>query len=325
VGTKSPDGSPASDESPAIEIRGLRKSYGETVAVRDLDLSVPRGSTFALLGPNGSGKTTTLRILLAIQEADRGELRVFGSTIDRRVLGRIGYLPEERGLYPRMTVIGVLTFLAELKGVPRRAARERVFAWLERVGLQERADDRVQGLSKGQQQKLQFIAAVIHDPELIVLDEPFSGLDPINQQALRAIVADLRGAGHTILFSTHIIEHAERLCDHVCILSAGRAVAQGSLAEVKRGHGGRHVALTLDPWSEPGVATVRGAPETGRVWADGAMLEVALADGASPQSLLRRLVAAGIGLSRFEVVEPSLQQVFIERAGSASLEEGTLV
>jgi ABC-2 type transport system ATP-binding protein len=311
--------------SPAIEIRGLRKEYGDTVAVDGLDLVVPRGSVYALLGPNGSGKTTTIRTLLRIQAPDAGEVRVLGLEPGPEVRDRIGYLPEERGLYPRMKVREVLTFLAELKGLPPRASRPRIDAWLERVDLAERADDLVQGLSKGMQQKLQFIAAVVHEPEVLILDEPFSGLDPINQQALREIVGEIRRSERTILFSTHIIEHAERLCDHVCILSRGRAVVEGELARVKREHGGRHVGLTLDPWTPEAVAAVRAAPEAARIREDGHAIELTLAEGADPRALLSRLVHAGVGLVRFEVVEPSLQQVFIDRVGTRPLEEGALV
>jgi ABC-2 type transport system ATP-binding protein len=311
--------------SPAIEIRGLRKEYGDTVAVDGLDLVVPRGSMYALLGPNGSGKTTTIRTLLGIQAPDAGEVRVLGLEPGPEVRDRIGYLPEERGLYPRMKVREVLTFLAELKGLPPRASRPRIDAWLERVDLAGRADDLVQGLSKGMQQKLQFIAAVVHEPEVVILDEPFSGLDPINQQALREIVGEIRRSERTILFSTHIIEHAERLCDHVCILSRGRAVVEGELARVKREHGGRHVGLTLDPWTPEAVAAVRAAPESARIREDGHAIELTLAEGADPRALLSRLVHAGVGLVRFEVVEPSLQQVFIDRVGTRPLEEGALV
>jgi ABC-2 type transport system ATP-binding protein len=311
--------------SPAIEIRGLRKEYGDTVAVDGLDLVVPRGSMYALLGPNGSGKTTTIRTSLGIQAPDAGEVRVLGQEPGPEVRDRIGYLPEERGLYPRMKVREVLTFLAELKGLPPRASRPRIDAWLERVDLAERAEDLVQGLSKGMQQKLQFIVAVVHEPEVVILDEPFSGLDPINQQALREIVGEIHRSGRTILFSTHIIEHAERLCDHVCILSRGRAVVEGELARVKREHGGRHVGLTLDPWTPEAVAAVRAAPEAARIREDGHAIELTLAEGTDPRALLSRLVRAGVGLIRFEVVEPSLQQVFIDRVGIQPLEEGSLV
>ncbi len=301
---------------PVIDLTGARKTYGRTVAVEGLDLAVPAGSTFALLGPNGSGKTTTIRMILKIQEPDAGEVRLFGRPVRGGSLDRVGYLPEERGLYPKMTAREVLVFLAELKGVPPKRGRPRVDEWLERVDLAERADDQVQNLSKGMQQKLQFIASVVHDPELVILDEPFSGLDPINQQALRGIVAELRRAGRTILFSTHIIEHAERLCDHVCILARGRAVAMGPVNQVKREHGERYVALTLEGWSERAEARVRAAPGVEGLSHDGATFEVRLAEGAEPRTLLAHLVEAGVDLRRFEVMDPSLHQVFLERVGS---------
>lgn len=294
----------------------MRKTYGPTVAVDALDLVVPAGSTFALLGPNGSGKTTTIRMILRIQEPDAGEVRLFGGPVDSGRLDRVGYLPEERGLYPKMTVGDVLVFLAELKGIPPKEGRPRVERWLERVDLADRIDDRVQGLSKGMQQKLQFIAAVVHEPELVILDEPFSGLDPINQQALRDIVADLRREGRTILFSTHIIEHAERLCDHVCILARGRAVAMGPVNEVKRQHGERYVALVLETRSEAAEAAIREAPGVDGATHDGATFEIRLAEGADPKALLRHLVDRGVDLRRFEVMDPSLHQVFLERAGA---------
>ncbi len=279
-------------------------------------MAVPRGSTFALLGPNGSGKTTTIRMILGIQEPDEGTVRLFGRAPEPAGLDRIGHLPEERGLYPRMTAIEALVFLAELKGVPRSDGRRRVLEWLERVGLADRAEERVQSLSKGMQQKLQFIAAVAHEPEVVILDEPFSGLDPINQQALRDIVADLRRQGRTILFSTHIIEHAERLCDHVCILARGRVVAEGPLAEVKRAHGDRYAAVEILAWSEAAEAAVASAPGVRTARHEGTSFEIRLAEGADPGALLRHLVEAGVAIRRFELLEPSLHQVFIERVGS---------
>ncbi|MBW3660962.1 MAG: ATP-binding cassette domain-containing protein [Gemmatimonadetes bacterium] len=305
---------------PVVELRGARKTYGSTVAVEGLDLAIPSSATFALLGPNGSGKTTTIRMILRIQEPDAGQVRIFGRPPGPGSLDRVGYLPEERGLYPKMTVRDILVFLAELKRIPPKEGRGRVERWLERVGLADRAGDTVESLSKGMQQKLQFIAAVVHDPELVILDEPFSGLDPINQQALRDIVADLRREGRTILFSTHIIEHAERLCDHVCILARGRAVAHGSVGEVKREHGERYVALGLETWSAVAEAAVREAPGVGGVTHDGAAFEIRLVDGAAPQALLRHLVERGVDVRRFEVMEPTLHQVFLERVGRPPVE-----
>lgn len=283
-----------------------------------LDLSVPRGATYGLLGPNGAGKTTTIRIILGILEPDAGQVRVLGSDLHRPILDRIGYLPEERGLYRRMKVLDVLMFFAELKGMRREASRPRATAWLERMGLAERAADKVQDLSKGMQQKLQFIAAVLHEPELVILDEPFSGLDPINQRVLREVVQEIQRSGRTILFSTHLIEHAERLCDHVCIIAHGRKVADGPLGRLKQEHGGGFVALGLDGGDRTAtLAAIRGSPLVARATADGSHVEVALQDEERAQEFLAWLVGRGIGLRRFERVEPSLQQIFIDKVGEA--------
>ena len=218
-----------------------------------------------------------------------------------------------------MKVRDLLVFLAELKGLRPRESRPRIDLWLERFDLAGRAGDRVQDLSKGMQQKLQFIAAVLHEPELVVLDEPFGGLDPLNQRALREVMADLQRAGRTILFSTHLIEHAERLCDHVCIIAEGRKVLDGPLARIRREHGGDHVALDLDGGSlddlSATVEGVRRAPMVARAVADGTDLEVALLEGREPQELLAWLVAEQVPVRRFERVEASLTQIFIDLVG----------
>ncbi|HKY59663.1 MAG TPA: ATP-binding cassette domain-containing protein [Gemmatimonadota bacterium] len=297
----------------------MTKRYGDLVAVRDLDLAVPRGATYGFLGPNGAGKTTTIRILLRILEADEGEVRLLGEDPRREILDKVGYLPEERGLYRRMRVRDLLEFLAELKGLKPRVSRPRIDNWLERFDLADRAADRVQDLSKGMQQKLQFIAAVLHEPELVVLDEPFGGLDPLNQRILREVVADLQRAGRTVLFSTHLIEHAERLCDHVCIIAHGRKILDGPLARIRHEHGGSHVALGLDGGSLDDLSAtiegVRRAPMVARAAADGTEVEVALREGRRPQELLAWLVAENIPVRRFERVEASLTQIFIDRVG----------
>ena len=246
-------------------------------------------------------------------------MRLLGEPPVREALDRIGYLPEERGLYRRMRVRELLLFLADLKGLRPRDARPRIDHWLERFDLAGRAHDRVQDLSKGMQQKLQFIAAVLHEPEIVVLDEPFSGLDPLNQRVLRDVVADLQRAGRTILFSTHLIEHAERLCDHVCIIAHGRKILDGPLDRIRHEHAGEHVALGLDGRSLDDLsATVEGirrAPMVARAVADGTDLEVALPEGRQPQELLAWLVAEQVPVRRFERVRASLTQIFIDRVG----------
>jgi ABC-2 type transport system ATP-binding protein len=312
----------------AIDIRHIAKRYAEHVAVRDLSLQVPRGAVYGLLGPNGAGKTTTIRMLLNIIAPDSGTISIFGEpNTSKGVNERLGYLPEERGLYKKMQVKNVLRFLAELKGVPGKAADARIDEWMERLGLRTPEKDwglsKVDELSRGMQQKVQFIATLLHDPELVVLDEPFSGLDPINAQALKDTVVDLRRRGKTVIFSTHLMDNAERLCDAVCIIAHGEKVLDGGVAEVKAAHGGRHVALGLDGVVQNGV---------GEVLADGSLVrrfddqnrfyEIELAPNATAQQLLHRLVGAGASITRFELVQPSLHQIFLQKVGATGVEEG---
>jgi ABC-2 type transport system ATP-binding protein len=294
----------------------ITKRYAGHVAVRDLSLEVPAGGIFGLLGPNGAGKTTTIRMLLNILTPDEGRVTLFGGGGTGRQLSvRIGYLPEERGLYPKMRVLDQLAFLGEAKGLSRWDARKRARVWLERLGLGDWVMRKVADLSKGMQQKVQFAGALQHDPDLVILDEPFSGLDPVNSQVMRDVVVDLARSGRTVLFSTHIMEQAEKMCDRIAIIAGGEKVVDGPLSQVKREFGESHVALTF----------TRNAGAAERVLADrslvaraddaGASAEIALATGADPERLLKALIAADVGLSRFEVVEPSLQSIFIAKVG----------
>jgi ABC-2 type transport system ATP-binding protein len=234
----------------AVEISTVTKRFQEHVAVRDLNLQVPQGVVYGLLGPNGAGKTTTIRMILNVIAPDAGTISVFGRPhLEYGVTDRIGYLPEERGLYKKMQVRRVLRFLGELKGLSGRDADRRAGEWLERLGLKTREKDwgqaKIDELSRGMQQKVQFIAALLHDPDLVILDEPFSGLDPINAQALKDTVVELKRRGKTVIFSTHVMETAERMCDAVCIIARGRKVLDGAVAQVKAEHGTRNVALVL--------------------------------------------------------------------------------
>ena len=318
-------------QSPALDVRHVVKRYAGHTAVRDLSLQVPRGTVYGLLGPNGAGKTTTIRMLLGIIAPDEGSIELLGERpLVSGVLDRVGYLPEERGLYKKMKVRHVLRFLAALKGVRPADADARIDEWLDRLSLRTPEKDwgeqRVDELSRGMQQKVQFIGTLLHDPELVILDEPFSGLDPINAQALKDTVVDLRRRGKTVIFSTHLMDNAERLCDAVCIIARGEKVLDGGVAEVKAAHGARHVALALAGGTE---ATRNGV---GAVLADQSLvtrhddqnryLELELAPGADPQALLARLVAAGAPITRFELVQPSLHQIFLERVGATGVEAG---
>ncbi|NJD11858.1 MAG: ATP-binding cassette domain-containing protein [Gemmatimonadetes bacterium] len=315
------DGS--NENSPAIELRGVGKRYGDFEAVKPLDLVIPRGATYGLLGPNGAGKTTTIRMILRIIAADAGSVHILGEPQSQRGLDRVGYLPEERGVYRRMRVRRLLAFFAELKGVPARVSRARIDGWLERLELSAWAEAKVQELSKGMQQKIQFIGAILHEPDVVILDEPFAGLDPINQRLLREIISEQRQAGRTILFSTHIIEHAERICDHVCIIAHGVKVADGTMAQVKHEHGSDYIGITLAEWSAQTAPLLRRLPGVREIREQGNDCELRLQSGADPQRVLEALVGAGVRLQRFAVTEPSLEQVFIERVGAPQEEHLT--
>jgi ABC-2 type transport system ATP-binding protein len=312
----------------ALDIRGVSKRYAEHVAVRDLSLSVPRGAVYGLLGPNGAGKTSTIRMILNIIAPDTGSITLLGRpNTDASIQDRIGYLPEERGLYKKMAVRDVLRFLAELKGVDRRTADMRIAEWLERLSLRTAEKDwgksKVEELSRGMQQKVQFIGTLVHDPELVILDEPFSGLDPINAQALKDTVVDLKRRGKTVIFSTHLMDNAERLCDAVCIIARGDKVLDGSVAGVKAENAGRTVALALEGSASPAVMGVlQDKALVERVDDQSRYFEVELAANADAQVLLRRILEAGARIARFERVQPSLHQIFLQRVGATGVEEG---
>ncbi len=312
----------------ALEIRGVNKRYAAHVAVRDLSLVVPRGTVYGLLGPNGAGKTTTIRMILNVIAPDSGTITVLGeSNRSAAIQDRVGYLPEERGLYKKMVVRDVLRFLAELKGVKGKDADRRIDEWLERLTLRTSEKDwgksKVEELSRGMQQKVQFIGTLLHNPELVILDEPFSGLDPINSQALKDTVVELRRQGKTVIFSTHMMDNAERLCDSVCIIARGDKVLDGSVTAVRAENAGRTIALALEGGANPAVMQVlndRSVVE--RMDDHGRYFEIELVENANAQEFLQRLVAAGAAITRFEKVQPSLHQIFLQRVGASGIEEG---
>ncbi len=302
---------------PVVSLARVTKRFAGHTAVHDLTLAVPEGGIFGLLGPNGAGKTTTIRMMLDIIEPDEGTITRFGGNVPARDLAhRIGFLPEERGLYKAMPVLEHLAFFGELKGLRHREAVRRAEAWLGRLGLSDWADKKIEDLSKGMQQKVQFAGAMLHDPELVVMDEPFSGLDPVNSQVLRDVVVDLARQGRTILFSTHIMEHAEQMCDRVAIIARGELVVNGRLSEVKGEFGHRFLALRFTRGQDAAVRVLADRRLVSRVDDHGAAAEVELADGADADAVLTALVQAGVGLARFEVVEPSLQSIFIAKVGA---------
>jgi len=303
--------------TPVVAVNSVTKRYAGHTAVRALSLEVPLGGIFGLLGPNGAGKTTTIRMLMNIITPDEGKVTLFGGAgTGRELSARIGYLPEERGLYPKMKVLDQLAFLGEAKGINRWEARKRAKVWLERLGLGDWGLRKVSDLSKGMQQKVQFAGALQHDPELVILDEPFSGLDPVNSQVMRDIVVDLARSGRTVLFSTHIMEQAEKMCDRIVIIARGEKVVDGTLATIKREFGQNNIALTFTRNAQLAAPILADRTLVASVDDAGASAEVVLAGGADPERLLRSLVQADVGLSRFEVVEPSLQSIFISKVGA---------
>jgi ABC-2 type transport system ATP-binding protein len=295
----------------AVRLEGVTKRFGKHTAVSSLDLEIPRGVICGLLGPNGSGKTTSIRMIMGILHPDEGRVDLFGGDPDEIRRTKVGYLPEERGVYRKMKCLDLVLFLAEIRGVPRSEGRQRGMRWIERLGLGEWADKKVEDLSKGMQQKIQFIGTVIHDPQLLILDEPFSGLDPINQDVLEEIVLDFHKRGTTILFSTHLMDQAERLCERVCLISKSRKVLDADLKQLKAAERKGVVAVEFDGddgWLQgPEVKSIE------RV--NGGFL-LHLNEGADHQPILRRGVDSGATIYKFDVVEPRLHEIFVRHAGA---------
>ena len=291
-----------------ITVNHISKSYGEFAAVNDLSLEVRQGSIFGLLGPNGAGKTTTIRMIVNISIPDTGEVQLFGERMSAKLQERVGYLPEDRGLYKKMKVGEQMIFFAELKSMKRDAATRRIDEWLARVGLSEWKNKRWDELSKGMQQKVQFVTTILHDPDLVILDEPFSGLDPINANLLKEVVQEMKRNRKTIIFSTHLMEQAEQLCDEICLINHGRKVLSGNLREIKRSFGTK--AIALDAENCGGVLEDTSLIKS--VSRFPSHIEITPQDGVDPQTLLHRLIGAGARINRFEMVEPSLNEIFIE-------------
>jgi ABC-2 type transport system ATP-binding protein len=291
----------------AVVIEGVRKSFGTHVAVCDLSLQVPSGSIYGFIGPNGSGKTTTLRMIMRILHPDSGHIHVLGEELLGAANDRVGYLPEERGLYKQMKVRDVLRFYAELKGY--RSSRATISSWLERMDLSAWADKKVETLSKGMSQKVQFIATVIAKPELVLLDEPFSGLDPVNAEVLREAILELRRAGATVIFSTHDMAVAEKMCDFIFMIYQGRKVLDETLASIQDAYGSDTVRIRLEGDSEG----LEQLPCVVKVTDFGQLQELRLAPGADVQQLVPLLLSRG-QLRHFEVARPTLHDIFVRIA-----------
>jgi ABC-2 type transport system ATP-binding protein len=305
--------------SNALQLDGVSKSYASHAAVKNLSLSVPTGTIYGILGPNGAGKSTTLRMVMNIIIRDSGTISLLGADPERErgVLQRVGYLPEERGLYKKMTVIDVITFFAELKGVERKTAVSEGTQWLERMGLADWRGAKVETLSKGMQQKVQFITTVVHRPDLLILDEPHSGLDPVNQEVLRDTILDARNQGRTVIFSTHNMEQAEQMCEHVCIIAGGEKVLDGNLREIRRAHRTNHYAIGFDEASDAADRFMATWPGFERVDRINEGWEVELKPTADPRALVAAANGLDVPLARFEHVQPSLHEIFVQQVGDA--------
>jgi len=303
----------------SLVVDHLRKRFGSVVALDDLAFEVAPGQVFGFLGANGAGKTTTMRITLGVLEPDAGRVTWQGVESHRLPRSTWGYLPEERGLYPRMRVLDQLMFFAGLHGVPKERARREALAWLHRFRADDLANRRAEQLSKGNQQKVQFVAAVLHEPQVLLMDEPFTGLDPVNVMLLREAFLELRDRGRTVVFSTHQMEVAEALCESVAIVDRGRMVVGGTPREVRRSTGRRMVRISVQgdhrlPW----LAAVTGA----RVIQAGMdRSSVELDEGTEPDDVLAAAIGAGARVLHFEVADPTLEQVFIDHVGRAPDEE----
>jgi ABC-2 type transport system ATP-binding protein len=297
----------------AVVFEGVTKRFDTLTAVSNLSLEIKEGAVFGLLGPNGAGKTTSLRMLMRVLIPDEGSIRVLGEPVSERTQDRVGYLPEERGLYNRMKVREVLRLLGALKGLSEIEATHRALAWLERLELAAWSEKKVQDLSKGMQQKVQFIATVIHKPPVLILDEPFAGLDPVNASLIKDIMLELRDQGSTIILSTHRMEQVEMMCDAICLINKGCSVLSGELRAIKQSYGKN--TLRLEYSGDDGFLEGTGSIE--KVNHFGAVVEARLKPGADPQEILKAALERGVRISRFELIEPPLNDIFIEKVAGA--------
>jgi ABC-2 type transport system ATP-binding protein len=295
---------------PAISIKGVTKTFGRTVAVRDLDFSVPRGGLYGFIGPNGAGKTTSLRLIMSILFPDTGELSVLGHASALDAKDRIGYLPEERGVYRKMTVTAFLTYLVRLKGADGPDVPGRIRRGLERVGLAGVEHKRCEELSKGMSQKVQFLGAIMHEPDLLILDEPFSGLDPVSARMIRTLIENEHQRGATILLSTHVMPHAERLCEHVVMIHRGEKVLDDSLASIRRRYDPRAIRFDpIDPHAD--LSPLERLDGVERVTLVDGTFEIALKDGTDPGAVMRELAGA-VAPARLELARPKLEDIFVQ-------------
>jgi ABC-2 type transport system ATP-binding protein len=297
---------------PVVELAAVTKAYETKVAVRNLDLSIDAGQMFGLLGPNGAGKTSSIRMMMGITMPDSGSIRLFGKPFERASLGHVGYLPEERGLYKKMKVLDQLIFFGQLHGLTAADARQRAVSWAARIEIADALDKKTEELSKGMQQKIQFIGCILHSPKLIVMDEPFSGLDPVNAVLLERTLLELKAEGAAVLFSTHRMDQVEKLCDAICLINNGEAVLSGTMREIKNRYERNQIIVEFE-----GDASFLNSPEIAEARNFSGHAEIRLKPGGDSQKLLREASSAA-RIYRFELVEPSLEEIFIRTVGGKS-------
>jgi ABC-2 type transport system ATP-binding protein len=300
----------------ALVIENITKRFGDFYAVKNLSLKIPEGTIYSLLGPNGAGKTTTIRMVMNIIMPDEGAIQVLNEKMDDRMQSRVGYLPEDRGLYPKMKVGELLLFLSELKGIRGQEARNRIDRWLNRFDLSGWKLKKVEELSRGMQQKIQFIATVIHQPDLIILDEPFSGLDPVNTKLLKDIMLEMKNQGRTIIFSTHRMEQVEMISDNICLINKAEMVLEGNLTQIKKQYGKNTVVLDYDG----DASFISSLPEVEKIDDYGKFMEIKMKERSDPQDLLNKSVGK-LRINKFEVREPTLNAIFIDKVGESDAQD----
>ena len=302
-----------------LTVSHLRKQYNTVLAVDDVSLSVNSGQILGLLGPNGAGKTTTIRMILNIIEADSGTIDYNGKPFDDSVRNLIGYLPEERGLYRKNRLINTICYFASLKGIPADEAKRRAYTWLKRFELLNHHDHRLDELSKGNQQKIQFIISILHDPQLVILDEPFSGLDPVNQIVLKDILVELKQQGKAIIFSTHQMDHAEKLCDGICLINHGKVILEGKVEEIKRRYGKNTVQMIYS--GDGSFLKTLSSVKAAYVYENYAELVL---DSDNHENRILAEIASRLNVKKYENVEPSLNAIFLEMVGADKKSEYSL-
>ncbi len=293
---------------PTVEVNHIVKSYADKIVVNDLSFSVPQNEIFGLIGPNGAGKTTTIRMMMDIIKPDSGEITIFGEKLTEASKNKLGYLPEERGLYSKLTVMDSIIYLASLKGMNRHSAREEANKLLDQTGMLPHGGKKIDELSKGMRQIIQFIVTIIHDPELVILDEPFSGLDPVNTELLKELVVDMKNQGKAVVLSTHQMNQVEELCDRILMIDNGRTILYGNLAEIKSKYRSNSVILDFEGELGQVVGVTEKRAHKGYV-------ELVLDANATPEQVLERLVSTGIIINRFELATPSMHEIFLKVAG----------